>query len=194
MDAVRQHFKLAKSPYNKPTAVWHFLHYTPNLAAPEAFMLPPTNQAGTLPTMMVPLCLGCCTRHTAVLSGRAQALNTALMPPADEAAAAAAAVAPRATASAPYAPSGMSAAAAAAMAQAELARAELEAGHWEDERSGGLATHMYDNPLAMGRSISAAQVRRGTSGCSDMPAATCQMHCPCIAVHTAFFMQLHQLS
>lgn len=80
LDAVRQHFKLAKFPYNKPTAVWHFLHYTPNLAAPEAFMLPPTNQAGTLPTMMVPLCLGCCTRHTAVLSGRAQALNTGLMP------------------------------------------------------------------------------------------------------------------
>lgn len=84
---------------------------------------------------------------------------TALMSPADEAAAAAAAVAPQVTASAPPAPPGMSAAAAAAaaMAQAELARAELEAGPWEDERSGGLAMHMYDNPLAMDRGFSAAQ-------------------------------------
>ena len=115
-----------------------------------------------MPTTIVSLCFGCCTRHTAVLSGTAQALITLLMPPADEAAAAAAAVAPRPTASAPSVPSGMSAAAAAAaaMAQAELARAELEAEHWEDERSGGLAMHMYDNPLAMDRGVGVAQVRQ----------------------------------
>ena len=56
------------------------------------------------------------------------------------------------------------------MAQAELARAELEAGHWENERSGALAMHMHDNPLAMDRGVSAAQVRGG-----HQAAVTCQL-------------------
>ena len=56
------------------------------------------------------------------------------------------------------------------MAQAELARAELEAGHWEDERTGGLAAHMYDNPLAMDRGVGNAHVRAG-----HQAALTCQL-------------------